>query len=120
MSYNQMAIEVKSSHGVDISGQGIDQRFNERAQKYIQGMIGEQLSSQVSQSIATGWSKHFNRIIIKDSTKFDLFKTLSEKLPGFGGWVYITEGMLDVEAIVKIYRIRWQIELIFYGNLSSG
>jgi IS4 transposase len=25
----------------------------------------------------------------------------------------ITEGMLDVEVIVKIYRIRWQIELIF-------
>ena len=84
-SYNQMAIEVKSTHGVDISGQGIDQRFNEGAQKYIQGLIGEQLSSQVSQSIDIGWSKHFNRIIIKDSTKFDLFKTLWEKLPGFGG-----------------------------------
>ena len=48
-------------------------------------MIGEQLSSQVSQSIDTGWSKHFNRVIIKDSTKFDLPKTLWEKLPGFGG-----------------------------------
>jgi hypothetical protein len=48
-------------------------------------MIGEQLSSQISQSIDTGWSKHFNRIIIKDSTRFDIFKTLSEKLPGFGG-----------------------------------
>lgn len=84
-SYNQMAIEVKCTHGLDISGQGIDQRFNEGAQKYIQGLIGEQLSSQVSQSIDIGWSKHFNRIIIKDSTKFDLFKTLWEKLPGFGG-----------------------------------
>jgi len=84
-SYNQMAIEVKSTHGLDISGQGIDQRFNEGAQKYIQGLIGEQLSSQVSQCIDTGWSKHFNRVIIKDSTKFDLPKTLWEKLPGFGG-----------------------------------
>jgi hypothetical protein len=85
MSYNQMAIEVKSTHGVDISGQGIDQRFNEGAQKYIQGMIGEQLLSQVSQSIDIDWPKHFDRIIIKDSTKFDLFKALFEKLPGFGG-----------------------------------
>ncbi len=84
-SFNQMAIEVKSVHGVDISGQGIDQRFNEGAEKYIQGLIGEQLSSQVSQSIDTGWSEHFNRVIIKDSTKFDLPKTLWEKLPGFGG-----------------------------------
>lgn len=80
-----MAIEVKSTHGVDISGQGIDQRFNEGAQKYIHGLIGEQLSSQVSQNIDIGWSKHFNRVIIKDSTRFDLPKTLWEKLPGFGG-----------------------------------
>jgi hypothetical protein len=80
-----MAVETKSVHKVDISRQGIDQRFNEGAQKYIQGFIGEQLSSQVFQSIDTGWSKHFNRVIIKDSTKFDLPKTLWEKLPGFGG-----------------------------------
>lgn len=84
-SYNQMAIEVKSTQRVDISAQGIDQRFNDGAQKYIQGLIGEQLSSQVFQSIETGWSKHFNRVIIKDSTKFDLCKTVWEKLPGFGG-----------------------------------
>jgi len=39
----------------------------------------------------------------------------------------ITEGMLDVEAIVKIYRIRWQISYVKlyirylkHGNLSSG
>ena len=30
-SYNQMAIETKSRHGVDITKQGIDQRFNEGA-----------------------------------------------------------------------------------------
>ena len=46
-SYNQMAIEVKSKHGIDISGQGIDQRFNAGAEKYIQGLIGEQLSNQI-------------------------------------------------------------------------
>ena len=84
-SYNQMAIELRSTHGVDISVQGIDQRFNKGAQKYIQGLIGEQLSYQISQSIEAGWAKHFNRVMIKDSTKFDLPKTLWEKLPGFGG-----------------------------------
>jgi hypothetical protein len=84
-SYNQIAVEVKSTHGVDISGQGIDQRFNTGAQKYIQELLGEQLSYQVSQSIDTGWTLHFNRVIIKDSTKFDLPASLKEILPGFGG-----------------------------------
>ena len=84
-SYNQMAIEVKSTHGTDISVQGIDQRFNEGAQKYIEGLIGEQLSSQVLRSIDIGWTQHFIRVILKDSSKFDLPKRLAEILPGFGG-----------------------------------
>jgi hypothetical protein len=84
-SYNQMAVEVKSVHGVDISGQGIDQRFNDGAQKYIQHLIGEQLSFHVSHSIDSGWFKHFKRVLIKDSTKFDLPEKLKDILPGFGG-----------------------------------
>lgn len=84
-SYNQMAIEARSAHGLNISGQGIDQRFNDGALKYIQLLIGEQLSSQVFQSIDTAWLKYFKRVIIKDSTKFDVFKKLWERLAGFGG-----------------------------------
>ena len=84
-SYNQMAVEIKSGYGVDISKQGIDQRFNEGAVKYIQSLIGEQLCEQVLHSMDTGWFKHFKRVIIKDSTKFDVSKNLKDKLPGFGG-----------------------------------
>jgi len=80
-----MAVEVKSSHGIDISGQGIDQRYNEGARKYIQELLSEQLSSQVFQSIDVGWSSHFNRVTILDGTKFDLSENLKEILPGFGG-----------------------------------
>lgn len=84
-SYNQMAVEMKSTHRVDISCQGIDQRFNQWSRKYLQELMIEQLSSQVTQSIEAGWSQHFNRVIIKDSTKFDLPENLKEVLPGFGG-----------------------------------
>lgn len=84
-SYNQISVEVKTTHGVDISGQGIDQRFNKGARKYIQELMSEQLSCQVNQSIDVGWSRHFKRVIIKDSTKFDLPQSLKEILPGFGG-----------------------------------
>lgn len=84
-SCNQMAIETKSRYGVDISKQGIDQRFNEGAQKYIQTLISEVLSTQISQSIDIGLLKLFQRVIIKDSSKFDLNARLKDKLPGFGG-----------------------------------
>lgn len=84
-SYNQMAVEVKSNHGVDISGQGIDQRYNQGARKYILELISGQLASQVFQSIDVGWSKHFKRATILDGTKFDLSENLKDIFPGFGG-----------------------------------
>lgn len=84
-SYNQLAVEVKSTHGIDISGQGIDQRFSQGARRYIQELMKEHLSSQVFQSIDLGWSKHFNRANILDGTKFDLPENLKKNLPGFGG-----------------------------------
>jgi hypothetical protein len=84
-SCNQMAIETKSRYGVDISKQGIDQRFSVGAQKYIQTLISEVLSTQISQSIDIGLLELFQRVIIKDSSKFDLNARLKDKLPGFGG-----------------------------------
>jgi len=84
-SYNQMAIETKTTHGIDISKQGIDQRFNEGAQKFIQSLISQELSTLVSGNIDMGWLKLFKRVNIKDSTEFDLNERLKEKLPGFGG-----------------------------------
>lgn len=80
-----MAIETKSVHKVDISKQGIDQRFNESALKYIQSLMSKTLSTQVSQFIENGWLKFFNRVNVKDSSKFDLPAKLKDKLPGFGG-----------------------------------
>jgi hypothetical protein len=84
-SYNQMAIEAKSVHNVDISKQGIDQRFNESALKYIQSLMSKVLTTQVSQFIEIGWLNLFNRVNVKDSSKFDLPSSLKDMLPGFGG-----------------------------------
>jgi hypothetical protein len=80
-----MAVEVKSNYGVDISGQGIDQRYNKGALKYILELVSGQLASQISQSIDAGWSKHFKRATILDGTKFDLPENLKDVFPGFGG-----------------------------------
>lgn len=84
-SCNQLAIETKSVHKVDISKQGIDQRFNESALKYIQSLLSKVLSTQVSQYIENGWLSLFSRVNIKDSSKFDLPPRVKYKLPGFGG-----------------------------------
>lgn len=70
---------------VKISKQGISSRYTEEAIKYVQALIGEALSHQIMHSIDCGWFKLFNRVLIKDSTKFDVCEKLAKQLPGFGG-----------------------------------
>jgi hypothetical protein len=100
-SYNQMAIETKSAHKVDISKQGIDQRFNEAAVMYIQSLISKMLSTQVTQFIEIGWLKFFNRVKVKDSSKFDLSPKLKDKLPGFGGNASSSGACIQYEFEIK-------------------
>jgi len=100
-SCNQMAIETQSRYGVDITKQGIDQRFNEGARKYIHSLIGEVLSKQVTQSLDIGWLKSFERVIIKDSSKFDLNARVKNKLPGFGGNASEAGACLQYEFDIK-------------------
>lgn len=80
-----MAIETKSVHNVDISKQGIDQRFNKSAIEYIQSLISKALSTQISKMIEIGWLSCFSKVNILDSSKFDLPAILSRFFPGFGG-----------------------------------
>jgi hypothetical protein len=84
-SLNQLAININKKYNVAITKQGVEQRFTEGAIKYVQSLIGNQLSHQVNHSIDTGWFKLFKRVLIKDSTKFDVSENLAKQLPGFGG-----------------------------------
>lgn len=84
-SLNSLSTYINKKYKVKISKQGIDNRYNHQAIKYVQSLIGETLSNQVNSSIEAGWLKTFKRILIKDSTKFDVSDNLAKQLPGFGG-----------------------------------
>lgn len=84
-SLNQLAVNINRKYHVTITKQGVEQRFTAGAVKYIQSLIGSLLSHQLNHSIEAGWFKLFKRVLIKDSTKFDVSKNLAKQLPGFGG-----------------------------------
>jgi len=84
-SLNSLAIYVNKKYKVKISKQGINDRYKEGAIKYIQALIGEALSNQITHTIDSGWFTLFKRVLIKDSTKFDVAEKLAKQLPGFGG-----------------------------------
>lgn len=85
LSLNQLAIEASSVYDMEITKQGLDQRINDRAVDFFKLLLQHQLNNQISQPIDTNLLSSFNRVRIKDSTKFDVNSQLEEELPGYGG-----------------------------------
>ena len=84
-SLNALAINTKGKYNVEISKQGIDQRYTSEAVTFVQSLCGGLLSDQINRSIEVGWFNEFERVLIKDSTKFDVSGNLAKQLPGSGG-----------------------------------
>jgi len=84
-SLNQLAIEALSVHDIGISKQGMDKKFSGQALTFLKHLIEKQLSVELGQQIEAGWLSLFNRVIIKDATRFELPESYKDYLPGSGG-----------------------------------
>lgn len=101
LSLNQLSVEASSSHQVDISKQGLDQRMNSHAVGFVHRLLQTQMTNQISESLDVGVMERFNRVRIKDSTKFDVHKQLQEWLPGFGGCASAASACIQYEFDLK-------------------
>ena len=63
----------------------MDKRFNEQALAFLKHLIEKQLSVELGQQIEAGWLSLFNRVVIKDATRFDLPEKYKDHLAGPGG-----------------------------------
>jgi hypothetical protein len=84
-SLNQLAIEAKSEHDIGVSKQGIDKKFNEYTINFLKLLIEKQLTVELDHQIEAGWLSPFNRVTIKDGTRFKLPEDYKAYLPGSGG-----------------------------------
>jgi Transposase DDE domain len=84
-SLNQCAIEAKNKHELSISKQGLDQRFNAQSVLFIKTMFEEQFKTQITSEVSSKVLNKFNRVLIKDSTRFDIAEQHKESYPGSGG-----------------------------------
>jgi hypothetical protein len=84
-SLNQLSIEALSVHDIGISKQGMDKKFSEQTLTFLKNLIEKQLSVELGQQIEAGWLSLFNRVIIKDATRFELPESYKDYLPGSGG-----------------------------------
>jgi len=104
-SLNQLAIEAQSSHDVGISKQGIDKRFNDQAVSFLKLLIERQLQCELNRQLDSAWLNLFNRVVIKDSTRFVLPEQYSEHLPGSGGAASKAGACLQFEFDLKSGQI---------------
>ncbi len=100
-SLNRLSIGAQTRCDVNISKQGLDQRMNARAVEFVRGLLEKQLTNQVSENLDVGLMKHFNRVCIKDSTKFDIDQQLEEWFPGFNGCASSASACIQYEFDLK-------------------
>ena len=84
-SLTHMAIEALSEHDIVVSKQGLDKKFSDETLAFLKCLIEKQLLVKLDQQIEAGWLSSFERVIIKDGTRFDIPEEYKDHLSGSGG-----------------------------------
>lgn len=93
-----MASFLFQEFGINITKQSLHDRFTSPAVEFLKKCLDCLLAQKISftgekQALKT----HFNRIRIKDSTKFALPDSFSEKYKGYGGALHHSSSMISVQ-----------------------
>lgn len=84
VSLERTCITIENEYNVSMKKQSLDERFNENALLFVKSMFEEQLKRQIVQP-ATNFLSQFKRVILSDSSRFDVPANFKDKLPGFSG-----------------------------------
>ena len=83
-SLSEYSIDLAHHHGVSVSKQALDKRFNGNTKQMLTGLLQEVLTQQLApvKSITSSW---FTDIRIMDSSEFKVSKKVADTFPGYGG-----------------------------------
>jgi hypothetical protein len=84
-SLNDLATKLELDYGVEMTKQGLNDRFNEYAVQFLKISLGELLYKQLSESESLIQCAEFDRILIKDSVCFQVDESMADTFPGSGG-----------------------------------
>lgn len=83
-SLEDLAVDFCDRSNKSITKQAIQQRFNDQAVTFLESVLADQLSNQLP-TVDKQHYTHFNRVRIKDSTRYRVPKNLAEVYTGHGG-----------------------------------
>ena len=85
-SLNDLSITLKDKHDLEIKKQSLHERFNNYALYFLKMALEKMLEKQLSLKLPLADDiKGFKRILIKDSTCFQIDESLAQYYPGSGG-----------------------------------
>ncbi len=87
LSLNELSIQLKLRFNIDISKQGIDERFTQAAVNFVKSILEKAIKIIIAEDAIDdfGHFAQFTQVKIKDSTSFQLPSDMAEKYPGSGG-----------------------------------
>lgn len=136
-SLSTFCSRLDSQYNILISPQALDARYNKYSVEFMKEVFNDilQKHNSILSQQKSNLKLHFNRIIVNDSTSFNLPKEFSEEYKGSGGSaseaaikIQLQYELLsgtfmccdiergtknDAEQVHHVYSLRWQIELMF-------
>jgi len=70
---------------VSLSKQALDERFSESSISFSKALLAQALSEQTEISLSKDKKELFNRVLVKDSTRFNVDESFKEYFPCYGG-----------------------------------
>lgn len=85
-SLNDLSIALKDNYRIEITKQSLHERFNKYALAFLKMALEKLLTKQLRRkAVIPEEFKWFKRILIKDSTCFQIDESLAQDYPGSGG-----------------------------------
>jgi len=84
-SLEDLAFLLKERYGIEITKQGLDERFTEKAVDFLKKLLGKAIAEIYNPLSELICLKKLGSVRIKDSTSFQLPKNMEEYYPGSGG-----------------------------------
>ena len=89
--------DLHIQHGLQVRKQSIHERFNEHAVAFMKSILSRLLENQLKAGSVDKSLSFFNRIRIKDSTRFVLPAAYSQIYKGYGGVVANSQSMISIQ-----------------------
>jgi len=84
-SLNDLTVDLAQNYDIDITKQGLQNRFNACAVSFLKAALENLLKKQLSAKVSFPHCIEFKRFLIKDSVCFQVDDSLAAYYPGSGG-----------------------------------